>query len=505
MMLYEGDARRCRRCKRRRMDDEPPEVQQYKTCAKCRIIERTKKKSRKPLAEETMRYGMRQFQEQNQNANFIHDDIFASDQLLSDLQASRDAGIANPSKQSLNTQFALHKPSAFASARPANYSYGQPSLAASAVSSAYQSPQLGGSASMPGASALPSATAAAIAAAAINGADQSAQSANRQQNKYRQHKQKQEGDRAKLPAPSSCELCGGALDADDNMCTMYRLCKSCYSNPYAKEHVYSDFDDFLLKVVKDKDAEAMTFISELASHLVESLNTSKAIRTEEQFRKAMMDSLTSIYVDPLIASLTPLKFTRTSSNVGEVNNTAPVVSKVSQKYHYTLTPPLKQTYNATTETGTTSLEMLFLIETNLIIIKKRSKKAVADYSVPFLKALSRDMKAKGFTFDDEPAKVYAELQVSDVGADQFARDFKLLQKQIANIQNNEAAASANNGQHVGHEQLEHNASGDAESNEKLEDDAEDDEEKFEDEDEEDLGEESSEAEDPDDLDPAFAA
>ncbi|KAM9889582.1 hypothetical protein OXX79_012055, partial [Metschnikowia pulcherrima] len=44
------------------MDDEPPEVQQYKTCAKCRIIERTKKKSRKPLAEETMRYGMRQFQ-----------------------------------------------------------------------------------------------------------------------------------------------------------------------------------------------------------------------------------------------------------------------------------------------------------------------------------------------------------------------------------------------------------------------------------------------------------
>ncbi|KAM9891490.1 hypothetical protein OXX79_010690, partial [Metschnikowia pulcherrima] len=71
------------------MDDEPPEVQQYKTCAKCRIIERTKKKSRKPLAEETMRYGMRQFQEQQaQGQNLMHDDIFASEQLLAEFPDS---------------------------------------------------------------------------------------------------------------------------------------------------------------------------------------------------------------------------------------------------------------------------------------------------------------------------------------------------------------------------------------------------------------------------------
>lgn len=537
MMLYEGDVRRCRRCKRRRMDDEPPEVQQYKTCAKCRIIERTKKKLRKPLAEETMRYGMRQFQEQSQNANFIHDDIFSSDQLLSDLHASRDAGIANPLKQLYNAQFAMQKPSAFSQygaptpgPRPAaNYSYaatapGTSSMSATPAASGYQLPQTGAAVPAGMGGALPLATAAAIAAAAINGAELqtgATHGGNSQQNKYRQHKQKQQGDRAKLPAPTTCELCSDALDADDNMSMMYRLCKLCYSNPYEKEHVYSDFDDFLLKVVNDKDAEAMTFISELALHLVELLNTSKAIRSEEQFRKAMMDSLTLIYIDPLIASLTPLKFSRTASNVDEINNTSPIVSKVSQKYHYTLTPPLKQSYSASTETGTASLLMLFLIETNLIIIKKRSKKAVADYSVLFLKALSDDMAAKNLTFDDDPARVYAELKVTAISADQFIKDFGLLQNQIGNIHHNEAAAAAksngdlSNGLHntlSSHgnkpeeeedddddDDEEDKSEGDKSEDEKSEDDKSDDDE------DQHLGDDSSEEEDPDDLDPAFAA
>lgn len=526
MMLYEGDVRRCRRCKRRRMDDEPPEVQQYKTCAKCRIIERTKKKLRKPLAEETMRYGMRQFQEQSQNANFIHDDIFSSDQLLSDLHASRDAGIANPLKQLYNAQFAMQKPPAFSqygSAAPgprpaANYSFaatvtGPASMGGTPASSGYQLPQTGvpGGANMGG--ALPPATAAAIAAAAINGTELhtgAPHGGNRQQNKYRQHKQKQQGDRAKLPVPTQCELCGDALDAADNMSVMYRLCKLCYSNPYDQEHVYADFDDFLLKVVNDKDAEAMTFISELALHLVELLNTSKAIRSEEQFRKAMMDSLTLIYIDPLIASLTPLKFARTASNVDDVNNTSPIVSKVSQKYHYTLTPPLKQAYSAATDSGATSLQMLFLIETNLIIIKKRSKKAAPDYNVLFLKSLSHDMAAKHLTFDDDPARVYADLNVSAMSADQFAKDFKLLHKQISSIHHNEAAAASTNGNFANG--LHDTPLADGEKVEEDEDKSEDDkseedkseEDKSEDDDEP-LGDESSDEEDPDDLDPAFAA
>lgn len=75
-------ARRCRRCKRKRLDDEPPEVQQYKTCAKCRIIERNKKNSRKPLAEETMLYGLKQFQEQSVLGNFMEEEIFFKDEFF---------------------------------------------------------------------------------------------------------------------------------------------------------------------------------------------------------------------------------------------------------------------------------------------------------------------------------------------------------------------------------------------------------------------------------------
>lgn len=74
--------RRCRRCKRKRLDDEPPEVQQYKTCAKCRIIERNKKNSRKPLAEETMLYGLKQFKEQSVGGNYMEDEGLLRDEFF---------------------------------------------------------------------------------------------------------------------------------------------------------------------------------------------------------------------------------------------------------------------------------------------------------------------------------------------------------------------------------------------------------------------------------------
>ncbi|KAG7662722.1 uncharacterized protein J8A68_003781 [[Candida] subhashii] len=74
------DVRRCRRCKRKRLDDEPMEVRQYRTCAKCRIIERNKKKSRKPLAEETMLYGLKQFREQSLSDNFMEEEGLLDDE-----------------------------------------------------------------------------------------------------------------------------------------------------------------------------------------------------------------------------------------------------------------------------------------------------------------------------------------------------------------------------------------------------------------------------------------
>ncbi|KAG2736945.1 hypothetical protein G9P44_001035 [Scheffersomyces stipitis] len=77
-----AEVRRCRRCKRKRLEDEPLEVRQYKTCAKCRIIERNKKNSRKPLAEETMLYGLKQFREQSTNENFMEEEGLLKDEFF---------------------------------------------------------------------------------------------------------------------------------------------------------------------------------------------------------------------------------------------------------------------------------------------------------------------------------------------------------------------------------------------------------------------------------------
>ena len=80
--MMKSDIRRCRRCKRKRLDDEPMEVRQYKTCAKCRIIERNKKNLRKPLAKETMLYGLKQFREQQSTENYIEEEGLLKDEFF---------------------------------------------------------------------------------------------------------------------------------------------------------------------------------------------------------------------------------------------------------------------------------------------------------------------------------------------------------------------------------------------------------------------------------------
>lgn len=503
MMMYEGDSRRCRRCKRKRMDDEPPEVQQYKTCAKCRIIERTKKKLRKPLAEETMRYGMRQFQEQNQNANFIHDDVFTADQLLSDIQANRDAGVVNPLKQLYNAQFSVYKQPNAASLGynqqaygqqglnqsigaasptynyPQNYSYnGQQGMSpgypgASVDLSAYQLPLMGNASpyinnpvaiasaatggmmpTMAGsnvgmptngknlqhAAPTSTATAAQIAAAAINRPDVGQPMGFKLQQQYYRYYQQKQGDRNKTAGPSSCELCSQPLDLEDNVSAVYRLCNSCYSNPYSRPHVYSDFNDFLLAMGNDQSDGTLTYISELASYLVESLNSNKPITSEQQFRKTMLDSFRLIYLDPLLAALAPAKLSQVSNNITELNNTVPIVSKVSQQNHYLLTPPIKQKF-ATADNSIT-VELLFITETNLIIIKKVSKKAASEFDDAFVTGLDEKMRVKGLTFEDDPSKVYNALGLT-IDFELFARSFKNLEKSVASIRSKEISAKVN--------------------------------------------------------------
>lgn len=497
MMLYEGDARRCRRCKRRRMDDEPPEVQQYKTCAKCRIIERTKKKLRKPLHEETITYGMRQFQEQSQNSNFTHDDIFSNDQLLNDMQAAQSSGVANPLKQLYNAQYTIYKQPG-----TGNYPAGGPIGSNYPRGLAFALPGLG-----PGTPATPlgtlSAAAAAIAAAAINRPDlQLGAQRARLQNHYRQYQQRQ-GDRSRVSAPTACELCACKLDAEDTTSAMYRLCAQCYLDPYARPNVFSDFNDFLMAVVKNKDANTVTYILELAPYLVESLNSNRSIGLEEQFRKVMLDLFALIYLDPLVALLAPLKFSRTAHNIGDVNNTLPVVSKVSLQYHYTLTPPLRSTYTVTSDSDATLVELMFVTETNLIVIRKSTKKALNEYSVAFLKLLDEQMRAKGLTFADDALKVHAALGLS-VGSEQFAKDFGTLQTKIGEVRAGDATAQTPHTN--GKEDAAEDAEMDDLDKEQAEENGGEDVGSDEGDEEEDDDEESDEydAEDPNGLDPAFA-
>ena len=470
MPLYEGDVRRCRRCKRRRMDDEPPEVQQYKTCAKCRIIERTKKKLRKPLAEETMRYGMRQFQEQQaQGQNLMHDDIFASEQLLAefpDLLVPKQPPYLPPYalyKQPLAPQYT--SANAMGNQAPQqdplgyNYLYGpgsayapptlasRPPLAPSGALPVFNSPSLAAPqnsvAAQAGAlqnavgagqyTAPLAATAAAIAAAAIKRTDPllgTLQTLNRLQSHYRQYQQKQQGgDRARLAPATHCELCSTGLDPQDSMLAMYRLCRACYSDPYARPNVYLDFNEFLLAVVRDKDMPSVTYILELALYLVELLSNNRTVASEEKFRKVMLDAFSLIYAEPLLGLLAPMQFARTVYNVQEVNGTAPIVSKVSQEYHYTLTPPLRTSYVAQTELASTQIDMTFIAETNLIIMKKTTIKAAPQYAPDVLRTIDEQMRAKGLTFADDPITVYGLLDVA-IEKDQFVRDFASLQKQV---------------------------------------------------------------------------
>lgn len=313
------------------MDDEPPEVQQYKTCAKCRIIERTKKKSRKPLAEETMRYGMRQFQES-----------FDERPLPLPLPA------VPPPKPVPRFQPPVYKP--------------DPVTA-----------QL------------------------------------RQQSQFRRYTQLlAERPRAGLP----CELCG-AKTGDDLVCAMYRLCPACCADPYSRKGVAREYEDFL---VRAKASEAV-YVCELTTAQVEGLGVGRAV-LEQQFRRALMECLRLVYVEPLLALLLPQKLTQTANNATDVNGSPPSVA--AQQYFYRRTPPLKAAYALLDATA----EFVFVPETNLVVLKALRKQL---YPALFVRDLHEQMRGKGLTFDDDALKVYRELLLT-VEFEPFVKSFRSLRK-----------------------------------------------------------------------------
>lgn len=438
------------------MDDEPPEVQQYKTCAKCRIIERTKKKLRKPLAEETMRYGMRQFQEQNQDgADYINDDIFVDDPVPPRIRTQNYSGA--PGEQYPQNSYS------------GNYGgQGYAQNGSNAATPSFQQPGVNGpksafqhSGTDPnfGAQNVP-----AVVGVNIPGTGHASSNTLSKQGQFRHYQQRQIADRARLAPPTQCELCACTLSADDSTSRMYRLCKLCYLDPYSRGSTHSDFTSFLVELVQAKDKPLLVYILELSPELVELLNTYRQIGSEEHFRRYMLESLTLIYLEPCMASLAPLKFNRTSHNIHEVNHMSPIISSFSQQFHYTLTPPIRATHASNSEEGVTTIDMTFITDVNLIILRRIFKKVAAEYTPSFLKKLDEQMKLSGLLFQNEPSYIHSKLSLS-VDLASFAKDFKRLQT-LVTAMNNSGKGHATNG---GREEEDDEDEEDDDDDEDLED------------------------------------
>ncbi|CCE82210.1 Piso0_001923 [Millerozyma farinosa CBS 7064] len=326
-----SDVRRCRRCKRKRLDDEPPEVRQYKTCAKCRIIERQKKKSRKPLAEETMLYGMKQFQQQHQTSNFMSNDIFMDDDAFGGSMDSNgntfDNEVINPSQQ--QQQFYHFQPQQ--TPRPA-----------------IQAPV-----SIP------------------------------QTNQHQQLQLQQQQHMRNVPVqvsmpqngsqqPSACEVCSCSLDTTDDLSMLYRLCRDCYTNPFKKDNVFEDYNNFLLNISNNryKNLKNYIFIKEISSHFADGLAVqSKPINSERVYREFLLESIQMIYVDPIIASLN-YKYNRSSTNIADVSSLPPVFNQSTNQYHYKNTKPLKSFHKFYRDSiSDASIYLSFDISTGILTIK----------------------------------------------------------------------------------------------------------------------------------------
>ncbi|CAK7901433.1 hypothetical protein CAAN1_23S01156 [[Candida] anglica] len=417
MSYYDsGDGRRCRRCKRKRLDDEPPEVRQYKTCAKCRIIERQKKKSKKPLAEETMAYGMRQLQEHGgwNDDYFVQDDymeessnkrtrISSSSSLAATAAAAVSAGSdylqyaatigdghydTSGYQQPLQQQ---HTPvQHFVSHQPKDQTilqqypqqtqqqhFQQPTQQQQQHHQAFQS----GPQSMIATSNTVNLnnnnnninSGSNFSNNSLVGGGASG-TGNSSYSTEQQYSQTQISNK-----PTFCEVCGTKIDIEVAH-LHYNLCKTCCINPYRLPNVYEDFSDFLQEVAPDRnqDIATLTFIKEVVSpDFNESLDTNNVNpNNERQYRELILNSIKQIYLNPVMAA-TGYRFTRVSSNLAVASHTTPTVDPATGRYSYKNTQQVKALFKVRQDgIDTSNQPQLFVsynLSTNIIIIKLRRK------------------------------------------------------------------------------------------------------------------------------------
>ncbi|CAK9440375.1 uncharacterized protein LODBEIA_P44750 [Lodderomyces beijingensis] len=339
-----ADIRRCRRCKRKRLDDEPLEVRQYKTCAKCRIIERNKKNSRKPLAEETMLYGLKQFREQQSTENYIEEEGLLKDEFFKryhnkpfnyDLEIARvlndpnyvppvitanteeimvSSEVASPN----GTKYQMTMIDDGAPSRPPSYRVEKPRkprqpsvkdirhylghdtpapilMATASQNRALQTQPPSQSLPLPLPLHLPQTSAAQVS------------------------------DFPAMPFPEDepnsllkefAELGNDDMMVDD---------LSTEFNPYNYNNVYHDLQKLLLQIIEHKENKVnlknLVFLKEHDSEFAEKMscnvqfpNYSHLKLNEKQIRMNLLENLKTLYLDPIIATL-GLDFTQKSSNV----------------------------------------------------------------------------------------------------------------------------------------------------------------------------------------------
>lgn len=375
-----SDVRRCRRCKRKRMDDEPPEVKQYKTCAKCRIIERQKKKLRKPLAEETVLYGMKQFQQQNQNTSFLKDDF------------SYDLDYKNTPNNNYHYNYVYDSngstsglnSAAIAATIPQTYNLNYQLVAQKLYP--LQSTQL--------------------------------------PNEY--------------SPVIKCEVCEGILDPDDELTMNYQLCVDCYTNPFKLENVYEDYNEFLLKLSENNNKDVMNcvYLREVDKSFVDSLNTIVHHNNEYKFRENVIDHLSKIYLEPIIASTT-YTFISITSNLRDSGSQTSVFKNKPIKAYYKCKDEVSNKMSCRS-----SLFMDYNFTTNVLKIKfsHKAHNIFKFYKPEFIRFLAQvvyDLKIDEFDASSGE-RVYTEIVEQDqfkdiiegINKDVFIKEFHHLNKII---------------------------------------------------------------------------
>ncbi|KAK6454616.1 uncharacterized protein RJT20DRAFT_130799 [Scheffersomyces xylosifermentans] len=375
-----GDIRRCRRCKRKRLEDEPLEVRQYKTCAKCRIIERNKKNSRKPLAEETMLYGLKQFREQSSSDNFLEEEGLLNDEFFRrfhnkpfNYEAELQEILNNPNYVSP----VLNPPAEVEPASQRHYTFKSATIPIAGFS-----PTPAPAAS----SHQPQVQTAKIQQYQAPKHSKPNPSVSMPLDNIRQYKPKQRTDfnnvYGEVESKEEDIFVELAKLGNRSELTIASTADAKDIDPYLYGNVYDDFQSFLLKVLdkreKREDVVNLVYLKEFNEEFTNNLGrydstlTSKENNSalsarfgEKQLRTHLLNNLKSLYVESVIAMM-GIPYNQESSNLLDFKSSNSIKSIHTFNYHDT---GKVDTHNDFIKIKNSTIYMSFNRRYNLLIIK----------------------------------------------------------------------------------------------------------------------------------------